>query len=581
MILTRRAILAGGAAALVVRPRAAFANGSHGFSPLGTLKYGPGEAFDYVNDAAPKGGTLRLKTMRAFDTIDTLRYPGRPPADLRVIYDRLAVASDDESASFYGLLAQSIHVADDFSAATFTLRDAARWHDGRPVSAHDVAFTFATLKDEGAPFYRQAFAPLTAIAESDTRVRIENSRIGDRDLMRKIATIPIHPKHLWRDGRPDAVVGSGPYRAVRIEPPGRLVLERVPDYWGKDLGPNRGRWNFDTLDIRLYRDDTAGFQAFTAETVDVHRERDAARWRTGYAGAWFETGRARREEGDAPGVGTVLGLVMNTRRAPFGDVRVREALALAFDEARAAADLLDGSVKPFKSVFSGTPLEAKGAASAAERALLGPFEDAPADPFAAGPARGSREALRRASALLDAAGLTLDGAVRPGPDGGPLRVEVLISRLEAEPALGWYQTALRRLGVDLVLTRGDSALLGRRMLDRDFDMATLSWSPAALPGTAERLLWHGALAQSPASYALSGIDHPALNGAIEALEAARSPEGLAVAGRAFDRIFRNLHLMVPLWRADRVRIAWWDRFGRPEGERAGLAPSPMDRWWVR
>ncbi|MEM6849769.1 MAG: hypothetical protein AAF580_17175, partial [Pseudomonadota bacterium] len=153
-------------------------------------------------------------------------------------------------------------------------------------------------------------------------------------------------------------------------------------------------------------------------------------------------------------------------------------------------------------------------------------------------------------------------------------------RLDMEQALGWYVTAMDRLGVTLDLVFGDRALLSRRMLDRDFDMATLSWSPARLPGSAERLLWHGALSDQPGSYALSGIDDPALNRAIEALEQARSTDALEAAGRAFDRRFRTLHLMVPFWRLAKVRVAWWDRFGRPDAEIAGLTASPDDRWWA-
>ncbi|MEM8852355.1 MAG: extracellular solute-binding protein [Pseudomonadota bacterium] len=581
MTLTRRALLAGASVALVSRPRIAFSDSSaHGFSPLGALKYGPGEPFDYVNPNAPKGGTLRLKTMRAFDTANTLRYPGRPPADLRIIYDRLAVPSEDEPASFYGLLAEHISVAEDFSAARFQLRAEARWHDGHPITADDVAFTLNTLKTEGAPFYRQAFAPLTVVVEGRRDIVITNARRGDRDLLRKIATIPIHPARHWKEGMPQTVVGSGPYKVALLDPPGRIILTRVQDYWGVSLGPNRGRWNFDQLVVTLYRDEASGFQAFTAGDIDVHRERDASRWETGYRGAWFETGDVLRRESDAPGVGTLLGLVMNTRRAPLGDRRVRHALALAFDEERAATDLLAGGVKPFASVFAGTPLAASGEASQEERALLGEAAaNGPADPFEGAPKRGTREALRMASTLLDEAALPLVDGTRRDASGRPLTFEVLVTRLEAEPALSWYTTALRRLGIQLTLVRGDNALLGRRMLDRDFDLATLSWAPAQLPGTAERLLWHGALADNPGSYALSGIDDGPLNRAIEALEAARSREALAVAGRAFDRAFRNLHLMVPLWRTDTVRIAWWDRFGRPDGDDVNVAPSPMDRWW--
>ena len=241
--LTRRSMMAGAAAAAITPyiARPVFANGGpHGFSPLGALKYQRDEPFAYVNSAAPKGGTLRLKSSRPFATINTLRNPGRPPAELRVIYDRLVIPSDDEPASFYGVLAKDISVADDFSEVRLTIHPDARWHDGRPVTPEDVAFTLQTLKTEGAPFYRQSYGPLTLETDGG-KVILKNARIGDRDLVRKIASIPIHPAHLWADGTPDDAVGSGPYRVAAFDPPNSMELEREPDYWGAKISPNKAQ----------------------------------------------------------------------------------------------------------------------------------------------------------------------------------------------------------------------------------------------------------------------------------------------------------------------------------------------------
>ncbi|MEL7030551.1 MAG: NAD(P)(+) transhydrogenase (Re/Si-specific) subunit beta [Pseudomonadota bacterium] len=204
--VTRRTLLGSGvaAAAWLARPGATLAVGTdddHAYSPLGRVKYGNGFSnFDYVNPSAPKGGTLRLARIGSFGTADTLRYPGQPPGDLRLIYDRLIVSSDDERASYYGSLARRLRVADDFGRIAFEMHPDARWHDGRPVTARDVAFTFETLKTKGAPFYRQAFRPLRLIAEDDSSVVFLNDRLGDRDVMRRISTIPIHPEHVWADG---------------------------------------------------------------------------------------------------------------------------------------------------------------------------------------------------------------------------------------------------------------------------------------------------------------------------------------------------------------------------------------------
>ncbi len=588
--LSRRGVLALGAGALAAgaMPRAVRAAtapaGGHGFSPLGALRYGPDFShFAYVEPNAPKGGTLRLTRIGAFGTLDTLNYPGHPAEDVRLIYDRLVVESEDEPASFYGLLARTIDVAPDYGEIVFDLHEAARWHDGRPVTAEDVAFTFARLKEGGAPYYRQAFRPLTVSAEGG-RVVVRNARRGDRDVVRRLATIPIHPRHLWQDGRPERPVGSGPLRVSAFEAPHRLVLERVPDYWGEDLPVNRGRWNFERIAIQYLRDDGVALEAFKAGEADVRSESDPVRWRVGYDGPQLEAGAIRRLESEMLSVGTLHGLAINLRRAPLSDRRVRFALMLASDQGAMNRLLYDGAYDPLDSVFAATPLAARGPATEGERAILEGRLPAPAmadpDPLADVPQPGSREALRLASSLLEEAGFVLVEGIRRGPDGEPLTLATIAANPAYERDLLFLARAWRRLGITLEIVRADPASAARRMLDKDFDLATLSWAPARLPGTAERLLWHSALADVPGSYALSGLDSPAVDAAIEAMETASEMDALADAGRAFDRAFRHAIALLPLYREHTIRTAWWDRFGRPAAEQEGFPPSAIDRWWA-
>jgi len=587
--LSRRQVLALGVAAgaLTVLPapvRAVTGGGSYGFSPLGTLRYPAGfQSFDYVDPDAPKGGTLRLIRIGAFGTFDTLNYPGHPADDIRLIYDRLVVESEDEAASYYGLLAEEIAVAPDYGELVFTMRPEAAWHDGRPVTAADVAFTFATLKATGAPYYRQAFRPLEVTADGG-RVIVRNSRRGDRDVVRRLATIPVHPRHVWENGKPQWPVGSGPMRLEAFDPPRHLRLERVADYWGHDLAVNRGRWNFDRIAVDFLRDDDVALAAFKAGDADVRTETDPQRWRVGYEGPMVGSGEIRRQETATASVGSLHGLAVNLRRPALADRRVRLALLLATDTAEMNRLLFDDAYGTFASVFAGTPLEATGPASDAERDLLGalpPGAGEDPDPLAGLPAAGSREALRLASDLLAEAGFALAGECRTGPDGAPLSLATVSVSPAYERVLLFIARAWQRIGVTLEIVRTDPASASRRMLDKDFDLATLSWSPARLPGTAERLLWHSALADAPGSYALSGLKSAAVDAAIEALGSASDAESLALAGKAFDRAFRGEIALLPLYREDTIRTAWWDRFGRPAAEQNGFPPSALDRWWAK
>ncbi len=594
--LSRRALLRAGLAGF-----ASFGVGGPGpvwsaqrrdaYSPLGTVKYPAGfGAFDYVNPRAPKGGRLRLARIGAFDTTNTLTYPGTPAADIRLIYDRLLVASEDEVASYYGLLAETIDVADDFTSIALSLRDGAFWHDGKPIRTEDVLFTFETLKKDGAPFYRQAFAPVRVVRDGKHRI-VFRKTAGDRDLLRKIATIPIHPAHFWRDA-PDTQgrlpLGSGPYRIVAVDAPRRLVLRREPDYWAADLAVNRGRWNFDELSFEYFRDATVALEAFKVREYDVREETDARRWQNSYRGRVFATSEVQRSETPQHGSGTLHGIVFNLRKAPLNDRRVRLALTLAYDFDTVNRTLFGGAHQRFDSVFGTTDLRARKRAGPEERRILSAGGDVPEpavlatpDPFAALPDAGTREALAHAARLLDEAGYPVEGGRRiDAKTGEPLVFRLVLTNPAYTRSVAWLERLWQRLGIALSWGQLDAAAASRRLLDRDFELATLSWSPARLPGTAERLLWHSALADTPHSYALSGIKERALDAAIEALERARDPSALQAAGRAFDRKFRHALVLLPLWREDRVRLAWWNAFQRPEAERAGFPPSPVDRWWA-
>jgi len=422
------------------------------------------------------------------------------------------------------------------------------------------------------------------VSGGERHVAFRNERLGDRDLVRRLATIPIHPAHVWRDGAEAGLVGSGPYRLARASAPRRLVLERVPDYWARAHGVNRGRFNFDRIEIDFYRDDTVALEAFRADAFDVRFEDDPSRWRSAYAGPAFDSGAIRRVAQEGPHAGTLHGLVFNLRRAPLDDRRVRLALTLAYDFEAVNERLFAGGYQRFSSVFGETELAASGPAGAAERAILRGAGDLPEgaldgpDPLAGLAQPGSRDALRTASRLLDEAGLPLDGDVRVEASGEPVVLEIVSPAPNLDRPLAWLASAARRLGVELRVVQADPTTASRRMLDKTFDLAALSWSPAPLPGTAERLLWHSELAGMDGSYALSGIRSEALDAAIEALERARSPEALRAAARAFDRTFRHTLVMLPLLRSNTTRLAFWDRFGRPEGH--GLPPAPLDRWWA-
>ncbi len=568
---------------------------AHGFSPIHELKYARGfQHFDYVNPSAPKGGVVRLATVGTFDSLNTLHYPGTTPEQLRTfLYDRLMVASADEPAAYYGLLARAVDVADDLSWARFHLRADARWHDGQPITADDLVFTFRTLAKQGAPYYRQVLRLFNVEKEGRLTVLFRSERPGDRAFVRIVGTLPVHPRHFWQnrvaDGKSLTVpLGSGPYRVERAEAGRRLVLERVTDYWAKDHPVNLGRFNFDRIKVDYYRDKTVALEAFTAGEFDLWQERDAASWSTRFQ---------RRERGsrrlvqhifalDTPGRSSLL--VFNLRRPLFQDLRVRRAIALAYDFEWTNRTIFHGLYKPIESFYGDTALGASGPMTGAEERVLGdamgllPNEaiDDPGPRLRDG-AVGNRQAFRAAGALLTEAGYpVVDGVRRHRDTGERLEISVAFNNPALVRVLGPFARNLERLGVALSYPLLEPTSAVRKLLDHDFDMAYLAWQPRMLPGNAERLLWGSALARSKGTYALAGAQDPALDAAISAMLKARTWADLKAATQAFDRTLRWRRYTLPLWRTNEIWLAHWDGFGRPDRP-PSISPSFVDRWWSK
>lgn len=577
------------------------ADAAHGYSPVHSLKYGADfKHFDFVNSDAPKGGKLRLGAVGTFDSLNTLRYPGRTPLarpegfSLRdLIYDKLLVQSADEPAGYYGLLAERVIVAPDLGWVRFDLRRDARWHDGNPITARDVVFTFKTLSKQGPPFYRQMLRGVRVEAESSHSVKITAPHPNSRVFVAHVGGIQIHPHHFWakRDvehGGLEIPLGSGPYRVAKVQPGRKIVLERTPDYWAAAHPINRGRHNFDRIDVEFYRDNTVALEAFKAGAFDLRVEQDAVRWATAYQGPALTTGRIKRHNLRLATPGRLMMFVFNMRRSLFRDIRVRRAIALAFDFGWTNRNLFHGLYEPIGSFFDSTRNAASGAAARDERRLLASHLDAlpngildAASPKEGRPSSAARSALVKAKRLLDDAGFAVQNGKRIDPStGNPVTIRLVYINPRLPRVIGPFAKSLEKLGVTLKHQPLEPVTASKTLLGHDYDIAALAqWAPGVLPGTSESLLWGSAFADITPSYALSGVKDPALDSAIKAMSSARSLEALQTAARAFDRILRWRQYAIPLWRTPKVWIAVRDRIKLPPSDDL-FRLTFVDRAWI-
>ena len=546
--------------------------------------------FDYVNPDAPKGGSLRLASQGSFDSFHPFIPKGNAVSTGAV--ETLLVTSADEPFTGYGLIAESIEWPRDRSWVIFHLRPQARWHDGTPITAEDVAWSFETLVSQGNPQYRFYYSAVASAEALDAaRVRFTFSESNNRELPLIVGQLPILPKHYWatRDFGATTLeppLGSGPYQIREFEAGRFTVRERVEDYWGRDLAVRRGMQNFQTIRTDFFRDATPIRLALKAGDIDYRLENQAKAWAEDYNVSVFEKGWLKKELVANRRPTGMQAFVMNTRREQFSDPRVREALALAFDFEWTNRNLFNGQYTRTRSYFSNSDLAARGKPEGEELAVLEPFRgqvpgvvfgEAYAPPVTDG-SGWLRENLRRANALLQDAGWAVqDLQLVNAKTGAPFRFEILLVSPAFERIVLPYVRNLKRLGIEAKVRLVDENQYINRFRQFDFDMMVWVWGQSETPGNEQYEYWSQAAADSAGSRNLAGVRDPVVDELIGLMLRSDSREQLNQRTRALDRVLSWGHYVVPHWHIRADRILYWDKFGRPETPvRTGVM---TDRWW--
>lgn len=558
----------------------------------------PFDRLPYADPAAAKGGRLAIGFLGTFDSLNPFNLKaGSTAQGLNAnVFETLMTRSLDEPFALYGLIAQTIETDPDRSFATFRIDPRAHFSDGVPIASEDVRFTFELLKSKGRPQQRAAYSLVKSIETPDKlTVRFDLSGINDREMPLTLALMPVLPRHKtdpskFDDASLEIPTGSGPYRVADVKPGERIVLRRDPDYWAKDLPVRRNLFNFDEIDIEYFRDANSLFESFAAGLLDFREETNPARWAHSYDFPAIRERRIVREALPAGGPKGMEGFVFNLRRPFFADIRVREALGLAFDFEWVNANLYDGLYKRTASFFDESELASTGRpASAAELALLAPFPGAVREdilegrwrPAATNGLGADRTQPRQALALLKKAGYVLAGG-RLVKDGAVLAFEIMVKDRNQERLALNYADSLARIGVAAKVRLVDEVQYQRRRQKFDFDMMIGSWLASASPGNEQRARWGSASADQEASFNLAGVKSPAVDAMINALLAAMTREDFVAAVRAFDRVLLSGFYIVPLFHAADQWIAASSKLARPRSlPRYGPASggATLDTWW--
>jgi microcin C transport system substrate-binding protein len=574
----------------------------HGFSSFGDLKYPRDFAhFDWVNPTAPKGGVLAgqpsvwstNQNPSTFNSLHDLILKGDAAVGLGLTRASLMTRAHDEPDAVYGLLAESLEIRDGGATLVFRLRPQARFSDGSPVTAADVVFSLMTLKAEGHPQLAEPLREMLGAEAAGTReVVVRLSAARGRGLPAIVATMPIVSATWWgsRDFAASSLeppLGCGPYRVGRVEPGRSIEYDRIADWWGADLPVARGQWNFDRIRYDVYRERTAAFEAFKAGETTLREEFVSLAWATQYDFPAIRDGRVKKIDLDDRSPSGAQGFFLNTRRAKFADVRVREALGLAFDFEWSNKNLFFGSYLRTPSFFVNSELEAAGPPSPAELALLEPwrgriaeevFGEAWRPPVSDGSGR-DRVLLKRAADLLAAAGWRREGGRLVDGGGRPFEIEFLEAETSFARIVGPYLKNLQALGIEARERVVDPSQYEKRITDFDFDVVSRRYSLGATPDESIRRFWHSSFRDKPASDNLSGIADPAVDALLEAMLAAPTRAAMITAAHALDRVLRAGRWWVPHWYKANHWIAAWDVYDRP-AQKPRYDRAIESTWWV-
>ena len=567
---------------------------SHAIAMHGEPKYGPDFThFEYVNPNAPNGGELRQGVRGTFDSFNGFIPKGTAGAGVGYVYETLMSDSADEAFTVYGLLAESIEWPEDRSWVTFTLRPEARWHDGKPVTVEDVIWSFETLKSKGAPFYRFYYGSVAGAEKLGKRqVRFNFSEKGNRELPLIMGQLQVLPKHYWesRDFEKTTLeppLGSGPYRIAAFEAGRHIILERVEDYWGKDLPINKGQYNFDRLRFDYFRDDVVIRQALKSGNIDFRNENQAKAWALDYDVPPVRQGWLKKVGIPHQQTTGMQAFVMNTRRPLFQDARVRRALAYAFDFEWTNKNLFFGQYSRTASYFSNSELASKGLPEGEELEILERYRGRIPDtvfttPYSVPETDGSgwlRDNLRRAFELLAAAGWVVrDLKLVNEETGAPMRFEILLVSPAFERIVLPFVRSLKRLGIDARVRLVDQSQYINRLRAFDFDMFIGGWGQSESPGNEQRNYWSTAAADSPAARNFIGIKDSVIDELIELVITASTRESLIARTRALDRVLLNHHFVIPNWHLRTQRLLYWNKFSRPE--KPSRRGTSVNWWWL-
>ena len=571
-------------------------NISHAIAMHGEPKYDQDFiSVEYISKSAEKGGDIVRSAIGTYDTFNPFTLKGTSAAGIGLLYETLTVGSSDEAFTEYGLLAKSIEWPDDRSWVTYTLRDEAKWHDGKKVTSDDVVWTFNTLMEKGHPFYKYYYGDVGEVIKiSDNKIKFVFSTNTNNELALIVGQLPVLPKHYWENKNfeettLDVPLGSGPYKVKSFDAGRSITYELDLEYWGfkNNIVPIKvGKDNMGSIRYDYYKDRGVEREAFKSGEIDFFSENSSKEWATSYDIDAVNEGLIKKELIAHENPQGMQAFAFNTRKNIFADKRVRKALSFAFDFEWTNKNLFYGAYKRTNSFFENSELASSGLPSQDELAYLNPYIDQlPKEIFNEKyrnpKTDGSgfiRNELQEATKLLRDSGWKLNDGKLVNSNGEPFEFEILLVSPAFERIVLPFIDNLEKLGISTSLRTIDSSQYQKRIESFDFDMVVFTFSQSLSPGNEQRNFWSSQAADTNGSRNIIGIKNNVVDLLIENLINAKDREDLITITKALDRVLLWNYYVIPQWHISSYRVLYWDIFDQPKQKpKYSLG---FDTWWV-
>ena len=559
-------------------------------------KYSHLQSLPYANSQAPKGGALILAADGSFDNLNSMNGKGNVTEGINYIFDSLLSKSLDEPGVYYPLLAEKVSFDPKKTAfITFHLNPKARFSNGQPLTAEDVKYSFElyqTQSNFGLQMYLADIHQLEVLSPLKIKMHFKSGHNPEMAMI--VAQMPIYSKRQWqgrdfKDLTLKPILGSGPYVIERIDPGRSISYQRNPQYWGKNLLVNRGRYNFDRIQYRYYRSPEIKFEAFKSGQFTLHEEKQVNRWIRDYQFPAVRQGQVKRYRFRHQNPVPTQSLVFNTRRQPFADIRFRQALSFAYDFEWLNKAMFYGEYQRLNSFFSNSELASRGRPSAQELQILKPhlqklhpvqrqavlqdwqYPQSDASGF-------NRQNLLKARQLLLKAGYRYQQGQLVNASGQAVKIEFLLHQVEQQRHLMPYLRHLKRLGIQANIRMVETAQYYERLRNYQFDMIVDSMPQSLTPGQEQKQFWSSQAAKQVGNYNYAGIQNPAIDAVIKQVIQAQNREQVIDSTRALDRLLRAGYYHIPTYGTGEYWYAYWNMYQQPK-----LKPklsAGIDYWWV-